>query len=316
MNVKRVALLGAITTLVIAVGMRDASAQSPQSGYYGYPSAQAPAVQNPATACQPSPPGCQVEYVGCHVAICPCPCTTGDACDRIKKLIPPIRPAPSCQEVQPCVIDDELPPSAQVSTVTIYRNCYVPLRIKRVQSPSTVNAVNIQVNWCDFHYLCGEDGKPLSSQQSAEVLKQLQTQLANGIDVAPGVDRRPPRPPRVSLPACLEMNPVRRPPAVSQASTPNAAPAAHCHRSRVPRQPRPRLRQIRRQPLPRRRGYGGQRCRVRLWLSESRRLLGRSTRAAGGRLSELIDRAALWAAPFSPFPSRQPTGDPIRSSQP
>ncbi len=225
MNVKRVALLGAITTLVIAVGMRDASAQSPQSGYYGYPSAQAPSAQNPATACQPSPPGCQVEYVGCHVAICPCPCTTGDACERIKKLIPPIRPAPSCQEVQPCVIDDELPPSAQVSTVTIYRNCYVPLRIKRVQSPSTVNAVNIQVNWREVHYLCGEDGKPLSSQQSAEVLKQLQTQLANGIDVAPGGPAAPT--PSSTQPAGVPGNEsVGAPPAVSQASTPNAAPAA------------------------------------------------------------------------------------------
>jgi hypothetical protein len=58
----------------------------------------------------------------------------------------------------------------------IYRNCYVPIQVQNVQPQ--VTAVNIEVRWREVHILCGADGRPLSSQQTAEVLKELNTQVA------------------------------------------------------------------------------------------------------------------------------------------
>jgi hypothetical protein len=185
------AMVNAIAFLAIGgAATKPCAAQQVVSTVYGgYSGAQVSATPaQAAAACQPSPVACQNVKIGCQVTICNCPCAGTQACDELQKLIPGIHPPPTCQEVKPCEIIDEGPPTAQPVTIPIYRNCYVPIKIvtKQGPGPNTVTPVNIQVNWREVHILCDSKGVPLPSAQAAQIIKELSESLAKAGTTNPG----------------------------------------------------------------------------------------------------------------------------------
>jgi len=173
-----------IAAVVFGFGGRQAVAQQPTSqqhshSYYGLPEKQppTPSIQGSIT-CYPNP-NCQPDKVGCTVTICPCPCQSATNCIP---NVPDIH-RPSCQN--PCVLISELPPATPPRTIDIYRNCYVPIKIDYRHPDPDVTPVNINVRWREVHFLCGPDGQPLSSEQAAAVLKELQAQVAANGNAAP-----------------------------------------------------------------------------------------------------------------------------------
>jgi len=176
------------STFALAVVLSSAGgaarAQQATPQYYGYaqgqagmPSGQAGYACQPGTACQP-------EKYGCNVTVCPCPCTTANACNYINSMIPPIHTPPTCYEQNVCTIINEGPPPTP-RDVTIFRNCYVPIKVVTQPGPNNVTPVNINVKWREVHVLCGPDGAPLSSQQASAVLQQLNEQVASAPPAAP-----------------------------------------------------------------------------------------------------------------------------------
>jgi len=180
-------------------GVAEAQQAAPQ--YYGYPTAQKAMPSGQAHyGCQPGP-ACQPERYGCGVTLCPCP--SSNACQVINSQIPPIHPLPGCYEPNTCTVVNEGPPTLPPQTITIYRNSYVPIRV--VNQPTNVAPVNIQVNWREIHVLCGADGRPLSTEQAAAVVKELNTQFAGATPAAPSAPtprpRRPSRRPPLPRPS-------------------------------------------------------------------------------------------------------------------
>jgi len=116
-------------------------------------------------------------------------------------------------------------------TIPIYRNVYVPIKIVKQVSPYPVTPVNIQVNWREVHVLCGSDGKPLTSAQTAQIIKELSEQLAKGEASNAGqgaATNAPPVPavnPSPTAPS-QDQAAVPAPNAPSQASAPNPTPSA------------------------------------------------------------------------------------------
>jgi hypothetical protein len=231
--------MGAIT----GAGVPTASAQTPQAPYYGnYGSPQGPVAPGPvANACQPGPaPGCQVQRCGCYVQVCPCPCQAGDKCEELKKAIPAIHHPPTCAEVNPCVIDDEQPPQTPTQWISIYRNCYVPIKIQKVYPSPTVTPVNIQVNWREVHVLCDSAGVPIAPAKAAEILKEMTESMAKGETPKPGtVGTLVPAPtPAVNstsnAPAAGDPATPARTPVVQVSSSAPSAPATNLAQTNSP----------------------------------------------------------------------------------
>jgi hypothetical protein len=180
----KIALLAGIAAWAIGIAGATAFAQSPQAtGQYGYGGPTAPPQGGPSYTCQPSPT-CQNVTYGCQVTVCNCPCNPAWTCKEINDKIPGIHNPPTCHEAQVCEIIDEGPPTAQCQWVNIYRNCYVPIKIKKVPGPSNVTPINIQVNWREVHVLCDSTGAPIPSAQAAAILKELNESMAKS--QAPG----------------------------------------------------------------------------------------------------------------------------------
>jgi hypothetical protein len=189
---------------------QQATAQQPQT--YGYASPQAPYPSGQSgVACYP-------QRVGCQVFVCPNPCQSSSAGQAIQGQIPPIQPPPSCQAASAVIVQNELAPPVQ--NVVIYRNCYVPIQVQNVQPQ--VTAVNIEVRWREVHILCGADGRPLSSQQTAEVLKELNAQLA----AKQGAPAPNAATPPAASPAATPVPAQAAAPAPSPTATPTATASA------------------------------------------------------------------------------------------
>ncbi len=225
MQTSKFTVLGAIAVLAIGGGgFQTCVAQSAQStpqnyGAYGSPQAS----PQSATTGQPGATACQNILFSCHVTVCTNPCQGEEACDRIKRQIPGIHTPPTCQEVMVCEIADEGPPTAQPITLPIYRNCYVPIRIKKVEGPGpgTIVPVNIQVNWREVHVLCDSKGVPLPAQKAAEILKELSESLAKGNAPAEATSATAPAAAPVPAPAVSSAAPAQ-----PAATVPAAAPAS------------------------------------------------------------------------------------------
>jgi hypothetical protein len=226
-----IGLAAAVLAFALGEGRANAQQAAPQQPQtYGYATPQAPYAsgQSGASACYP-------ERIGCQVFVCPNPCmpSTSTACQQIQAQIPPIRPAPACHEVPVCVIQDELPPPPP-RNVVIYRNCYVPIQVQQVRPPKEVTPVNIEVRWREVHILCGPDGRPLTSQQTAELLKELNAQVATtqgspapdaAAQPAPAQEAAAPVAPPTNAPAPAQAAaPTHAPVPVAMASAPAPAP--------------------------------------------------------------------------------------------
>jgi hypothetical protein len=70
----------------------------------------------------------------------------------------PPREHPSCQN--PYWIESDNAPWKQPIPITVYRNHYVPIKVKHI--PTDVQPVDILVKWREIHYLC--DCPPGTSQ--------------------------------------------------------------------------------------------------------------------------------------------------------
>ena len=234
----KLAMVSMIASLAVGgAGLRTCAAQSPQAPNYGnYASAQTPAqAAQLANACQPSPtPGCQNVKYGCGVTVCTCPCDAKRTCDEINALIPKIHTPPTCAEVPFCDIVNEGPPTAQCVTIPIYRNCYVPIKIRTVEGPGPdkVTPVNIQVNWREVHVLCDAKGVPLPSAQAAAILKELNSSMASAGAPTQGAVDAPTATPTPAVnpaaPPTVQSQPAASAgPATVQAT--DSAPAAPVH---------------------------------------------------------------------------------------
>jgi hypothetical protein len=205
------------TAAISGAGLQKATAQTPQASpqsYGGYASPQAPPGPG-SSACYPTP-GCQNVKYGCTVTVCTCPCQTNYNCQEILSKIPQIHTPPTCQEAQVCTIIDEGPPTAPPVCIPIYRNCYVPIKVvtQPGPGPNVITPVNIQVNWREVHVLCGSDGKPLSSAQTAQIIKDLSEQLARGEAPNAGQGAAP------TAPHASAVNPSPSAPSQAQAVAP------------------------------------------------------------------------------------------------
>jgi hypothetical protein len=208
--------MGCLAALAMSGGQASAE-------YYGYggeqASGQAPAPSGQANyTCQPS--SCYVEKHGCWVYPCPCPCNPAKTCYEINEHLPPIKPPPTCQEVPYCEVKSELPAHERPVCVEIWRNCYVPIRVKKVEVPGPpILTATFQVKWREYHVLCKEDGTPLSSEQSAAVLKELGAQFADAAAPAPASAAAPaPAPAPAAAPGAVPAPPFAPP--VAQAEAP------------------------------------------------------------------------------------------------
>src|SRR5262245_1762639 len=127
-----------VMSAIASSGVAQAQQAAPQ--FYGYGGKQQPQPSGQAHyGCQPGP-GCQPERVGCGVTVCPCPCSTANTSQYINSQIPPIQPVPGCQEpgIPVVTVIDELPPTTPTQTITLHRNCYVPIKVVTQPTPSNV----------------------------------------------------------------------------------------------------------------------------------------------------------------------------------
>jgi hypothetical protein len=212
----------AAAVLAIASGggranAQQAAPQQPQT--YGYATPQTPYPSG-----QGGGMGCYPQRVGCQVYVCPNPCQAGpSAYQAYQAQIPPIQPPPAGNEVPVWVVQSELPPPP-AQNVVIYRNCYVPIQIQNV--PSQVTPVNIEVRWREVHVLIGADGRPLSSQQTAEVLKELNARVASTQGApAPNAATQPAAAQAAAAPASAPPAPPAAATATASAPTPAPTPA-------------------------------------------------------------------------------------------
>jgi len=141
----------------------------------------------------------------------------------INNQIPGIHRPPTCQEVEVCKIIDEGPPTQHPQWYNIYRNCYVPIKIEKVQGPSNVTPINIQVNWREVHVLCDSQGVPYPPERASAILKELNESLASAPKGGPTATT-PPVPTSTPV-APAQVAPVAPAPPFQASAPAPAAPA-------------------------------------------------------------------------------------------
>jgi hypothetical protein len=194
MRGSRFASMAAFALLATVASGRFASAQTPQAGYYGYTSQQAPTASPqggvPCQSCHTChgcapipPPDCQPDKCGCNVVDHRVPCQTTPI------TLPGFETCqPACQNA--ILIESECAPDKPATYVTVWRNHYVPIKIVNRPAEHQVQPVNIVVKSRIVHYLCDcppgttecPHGPPPTPQKNPVAVPQAN---ANGASPAP-----------------------------------------------------------------------------------------------------------------------------------